>query len=46
MQPAGENAYGPGGVTFLVGPDGNADRVTIEYLDQHGQGTFVRGDGA
>jgi hypothetical protein len=46
MQPAGENAYGPSGVTFLVGADGKAMRVTIEYLDQHQQGTFVRNDGA
>jgi CubicO group peptidase (beta-lactamase class C family) len=44
MQPVGENGYGPSGVTFLVGPDGRADRVTIEYLDEHHQGTFVRND--
>jgi hypothetical protein len=46
MQPAGENAYGPSGVTFQVGADGKATRVTIEYLDEHHQGTFVRSDGA
>jgi hypothetical protein len=46
MQPAGENAYGPSGVTFLVGTDGEAERVTIEYLDEHHQGTFVRDDAA
>jgi CubicO group peptidase (beta-lactamase class C family) len=46
MQPAGENAYGPSGVTFQVGPDGKADRVTIEYLDKQHQGTFVRDDAA
>jgi hypothetical protein len=45
MQPPGENAYGPSGVTFQVGADGKADRVTIEYLDEHHQGTFVRNDG-
>jgi CubicO group peptidase (beta-lactamase class C family) len=45
MQPAGENAYGPSGVTFQVGAGGKADRVTIEYLDEHHQGTFVRSDG-
>jgi CubicO group peptidase (beta-lactamase class C family) len=45
MQPAGENAYGPGAVTFLIGADGKAKRVTVEYLDEHHQGTFVRGDG-
>jgi hypothetical protein len=46
MQPVGENAYGPSGVTFQVGPAGKADHVTIEYLDKQDQGTFVRNDGA
>jgi hypothetical protein len=41
-QPVGENAYGPSGVTFSVGPDGNASSVTLENLDQEGQGTFTR----
>jgi CubicO group peptidase (beta-lactamase class C family) len=41
-QPRGENAYGPSAVTFLVGADGRAGQVTIENLDQHGQGTFDR----
>jgi CubicO group peptidase (beta-lactamase class C family) len=41
-QPVGENAYGPSGVTFAVGPDGTAARVTLENLDQEGQGTFTR----
>lgn len=38
----GENAYGPSGVTFTIGADGKAERVTIENLDKDGQGTFVR----
>jgi hypothetical protein len=46
MQPVGENAYGPSAVTFLVGADDKAERVTIEYLDEHQQGTFVRNDGS
>jgi CubicO group peptidase (beta-lactamase class C family) len=41
-QPPGENAFGPSAVTFLVGPEGNADRVTLENLDLDGQGTFQR----
>ncbi|MGH2615378.1 MAG: serine hydrolase, partial [Thermomicrobiales bacterium] len=41
-QPVGENAYGPSGVTFFVGPTGKAERVTLENLDQHQQGTFTR----
>ena len=41
-QPAGENAYGPSGVTFQIGPDGRATAVTIEYFDVEGQGTFTR----
>jgi hypothetical protein len=45
MQPVGENAYGPSGVTFLIGPEGKADRVTIEYLNEDHQGTFIRNDG-
>lgn len=41
-QPEGENAAGPSGVTFLVGPDRKAMRVLIENLNKHGQGTFTR----
>jgi CubicO group peptidase (beta-lactamase class C family) len=41
-QPRGENAYGPSGVTFAIGAEGNATRVTLENLDKHGQGTFAR----
>jgi hypothetical protein len=41
-QPMGENAGGPSGVTFLIGPDRQATRVVVENLDIHGQGTFIR----
>ena len=41
-QPGGENAYGPSGVTFQIGPDGRASSVTIEYFDIQGQGTLTR----
>ena len=33
-------------VVFAVGPDGGAERVTIDYLDANGQGTFLRADAA
>jgi CubicO group peptidase (beta-lactamase class C family) len=41
-QPTGEQAVGPSGVRFAVAPDGKADRVLIENLNVHGQGTFSR----
>jgi CubicO group peptidase (beta-lactamase class C family) len=41
-QPIGENAGGKSGVRFWVAPDGRADRVLVENLDNHGQGTFSR----
>lgn len=41
-QPSGENAIGTSGVRFSVAPEGKADRVLIENLNIHGQGTFVR----
>jgi CubicO group peptidase (beta-lactamase class C family) len=41
-QPTGENAAGPSGVTFLVGPGPRAVKLVVEALDVHGQGTFVR----
>ena len=41
-QPAGENAAGPSGVSFTIGADQQARAVTIENLDTHGQGAFVR----
>jgi hypothetical protein len=41
-QPAGENANGPSGVTFWVGPGAKASRIVVENLDIQGQGTFVR----
>ena len=41
-QPVGENAAGPSGVTFPVGPNQVASSVLIENLDVDGQGTFTR----
>jgi hypothetical protein len=41
-QPSGENAAGPSGVGFTIGADQQARAVTIENLDTHGQGAFVR----
>jgi len=41
-QPIGEMATGPSGVCFAMGPAGIADRVLIENLNIHGQGTFER----
>jgi CubicO group peptidase (beta-lactamase class C family) len=41
--PPGENSVGIGAVTFTVGPDGQAASMAIEYLDEGGTGTFVRG---
>lgn len=41
-QPTGENAAGPSGVTFTVGPDRLATSVVIENLNINGQGTFNR----
>jgi len=38
----GENAVGPSGVTFTLGPDGKATAVTVENLDIHGDGVFPR----
>jgi hypothetical protein len=41
-QPIGENAAGPSGVTFQVGPGQTASSVVVENLDVDGQGTFTR----
>jgi CubicO group peptidase (beta-lactamase class C family) len=41
-QPVGESAGGLSGVTFWVGPDLQATKVVIEYLNTDGQGTFSR----
>ena len=38
----GENAVGRSGVTFTIGPDGQATRVVVENLNAHGEGTFKR----
>ena len=39
---AGENAVGRSGVTFTIGPDGQATQVVVENLNVHGEGTFKR----
>lgn len=38
----GENAVGLSGITFLIGPDGKATQLTIENLNEFGQGAFSR----
>jgi hypothetical protein len=38
----GENAVGRSGITFAIGPDGNADQVVVENLNVRGEGTFKR----
>ena len=38
----GENAVGRSGVTFTIGPDGQATQVVVENLNVHGEGTFKR----
>jgi len=41
-QPLGESAGGLAGVRFSIDPGRQADRVLIENLNNHGQGTFSR----
>lgn len=41
-QPIGENALGPSGLTFLVGPEGSATAFHDEYLAKHGPGLIQR----
>lgn len=43
-QTDGENAAGPSGVIFRIGPDGRASSVLIEHLNHDGQGVFERKD--
>jgi len=38
----GENAVGRSGVTFTIGPDGEAEQVAVENLNVRGEGTFKR----
>ena len=38
----GENAVGRSGVTFTIGPDGQATQVVVENLNVHREGTFKR----
>ena len=37
-----ENAVGRSGVTFTIGPDGQATQVVVENLNVHREGTFKR----
>lgn len=41
-QPQGESAAGLSTVTFLIGPERQAQSVVVENLDVNGQGTFTR----
>lgn len=41
-QPTGESAGGLSGLVFSIGPERTANRIAIENLDIHGQGTFSR----
>jgi hypothetical protein len=41
-QPIGENALGPSGLTFLIGPDDSATAFHDEYLAKHGPGLISR----
>jgi hypothetical protein len=41
-QPTGENALGPSGLTFLIGPDDTATALHDEYLAKHGPGVISR----
>lgn len=41
-QPPGENAYGPSGLSFFVGPDGAAIAFQDDYLGKHGPGVIDR----
>jgi CubicO group peptidase (beta-lactamase class C family) len=38
----GENAVGKSGITFTIGPDGNAAQMVVENLNVRGEGTFKR----
>jgi CubicO group peptidase (beta-lactamase class C family) len=40
--PTGENAGGPSGLIFKIGPQGTALSVLIENLNIHDEGTFIR----
>src|SRR4029453_7712559 len=38
----GENEFGRTGITFTIGPEGNANQVVVENLNVRGEGTFKR----
>jgi hypothetical protein len=40
--PPGENSAGASGVTFTLGPDGSAQSLLVENLNEQGQGSFSR----
>ena len=42
MTPPVRNVSGRSGITFTVGPNGQATQVIVENLNAHGQGTFKR----
>ena len=41
-QTEGESGVGTAGITFMLGPDGKAQRVLVENLNLHGEGLFDR----
>jgi hypothetical protein len=41
-QPIGENALGPSGLSFLIGPDDSATAFHDEYLAKYGPGLIPR----
>ncbi|MCC6313711.1 MAG: serine hydrolase, partial [Thermomicrobiales bacterium] len=43
-QPPGENAYGPSGLSFVIGPHGEALGFRDEYLESGGPGFLARAE--
>lgn len=43
-EPTGESAAGTAGVMFTIGPEGEAERVSVENLNLDGQGVFEKVD--
>ena len=41
----GESSLGTAGITFTIGPNGMARRVSVENLNIHGEGIFDRVSG-
>jgi CubicO group peptidase (beta-lactamase class C family) len=44
FEPTGESAAGTAGVMFTIGPEGKAERVSVENLNLNGQGVFEKVD--